>query len=344
MANLPIFIQYGGRWNVDNSFVDYNADDVIVTPNIRFEDFVDVISKQLMIDTSLNVIEIKYTIQNGSPPIVIHNNMGSILSLAYAIVDSENNASWEWFFARFKDAFREREVMCIVSDMHEGIENATVTLYPQVPHCVCIWNLWNNVKKKYKKNHLQLKDIFFAMAKAYTIEKFNYHMVEVERIDKRVKDYLINVGYERWSRAHSTVNRTLTMTSNITESINAVLKAARELPVTPSTSYLYSVLDKGKQRMVFLKDRTCSCGRFQVDELPCAHTWVVLKYKYIDHIEYCSVYYTRKYLLKTYEISIYLVPDESTWKIHAEVLDENILPPDVTKSIGRPGKGVQANI
>ncbi|XP_075082773.1 uncharacterized protein LOC142166901 [Nicotiana tabacum] len=31
---------------------------------------------------------------------------GSILPLAYAIVDSENNASWEWFFARFKDAFR----------------------------------------------------------------------------------------------------------------------------------------------------------------------------------------------------------------------------------------------
>ncbi|XP_075098988.1 uncharacterized protein LOC142175881 [Nicotiana tabacum] len=149
------------------------------------------------------------------------------------------------------------------------------------------------------------------MAKAYTVEKFDYHMAEVERIDKRVKDYLINIGYERWSRAHCTTNRTLTMTSNIMESINAVLKAARELPVLPlleyirqligrwnvtnqksaiesftdlggkydtmlmdnlelsyrmkvtsSTSYLYSVLDKGKQRMVFLKDRTYKCGRF----------------------------------------------------------------------------------
>ena len=69
--------------------------------------------------------------------------------------------------------------------------------------------------------------------------------------------------------------------------------------------------------MMFLKDRTCNCRRFQLDELPCAHAWAVLKYKYIDHIEYCSVYITRKYLLKTYEIPIYLVPDESTWKIPA---------------------------
>ncbi|XP_019255097.1 PREDICTED: uncharacterized protein LOC109233681 [Nicotiana attenuata] len=176
------------------------------------------------------------------------------------------------------------------------------------------------------------------MAKAYTVEKFDYHMAEVEKIDKRVKDYLMNVGYERWSRAHSTVNRTLTMTSNIAESINAAFKAARELPVIPSTCYLYSVLDKGKQRMVFLKDRTCSCRRFQLDELPCAHAWSVLKYKYIEHIEYCSVYYTRKYLLKAYEIPIYPVLDESTWKIPAEVLNEKVLPPE-TKTIGRPRKG-----
>ncbi|XP_019230588.1 PREDICTED: uncharacterized protein LOC109211506 [Nicotiana attenuata] len=264
---------------------------------------------------------------------------GNILPLAYAIVDSENNASWEWFFAIFKDAFREREGICIVSGRHEGIENAAATLYTQVPHCVCIWHLWNNVKTNYKKNHLLLKDIFFAMAKAYTVEKFDYHMAEVEKIDKRVKDYLMNVGYERWSRARSTVNRTLTMTSNIAESINAALKAARELPVTPTTSYLYSVLDKGKQRMVFLKDRTCTCRRFQLDELPCAHAWAVLKYKYIDHIEYCSVYYTTKYLLKTYEIPIYPVPDESTWEIPAKVLNEKVLPPDMTKTIGRPRKG-----
>nr|XP_016455217.1 PREDICTED: protein FAR1-RELATED SEQUENCE 3-like [Nicotiana tabacum] len=174
----------------------------------------------------------------------IQDPAGSILPLAYAIIYSENNASWEWFFARFKDAFGEREGICIVSDRHGGIENAAATLYPQVPHCVCIWHLWNNVNENYKKNHLQLNDIFFAMAKAYTVEKFDYHMAEVERIDKRIKDYLINVGYERWSRAHSAINKTLTMTSNIAKSINAVLKAVRELPVLPMLEYIRKLIGR----------------------------------------------------------------------------------------------------
>ncbi|XP_019233119.1 PREDICTED: uncharacterized protein LOC109213742 [Nicotiana attenuata] len=82
------------------------------------------------------------------------------------------------------------------------------------------------------------------MAKAYTIEKFDYHMAEVEKIYKRVKDYFMNVGYERWSRAHSIVNRTLAMTSNIAESINVVLKAARELPVPPLLEYIRQLIGR----------------------------------------------------------------------------------------------------
>nr|XP_016458957.1 PREDICTED: uncharacterized protein LOC107782581 [Nicotiana tabacum] len=243
---------------------------------------------------------------------------GNILPLAYAIVDSENNASWEWFFARFKDAFGEREGMCIVSDRHEGIENVAPTLYPQVPH-----------------------------SKAYTVEKFDYHMEEVEKIDKRVKDYLMNIGYERWSIAYSSVNRTLTMTSNIAESINAALKAAKELPVLPLLDYIRklirrwnvtnlkntteSVTDLGKKYNTMLMDNLELSHQMKLDELPCAHAWAILKYKYTDHTEYCSVYYTTKYLLKTYEIPIYPVPDESIWELPAEVLNEKVLPPDMTK-------------
>ncbi|XP_070034685.1 uncharacterized protein LOC107812228 [Nicotiana tabacum] len=196
------------------------------------------------------------------------------------------------------------------------------------------------------------------MAKAYTVEKFDYNMAEVERINKRVKDYLINVGYERWSRAHFTVNRTLTMTSNIVESINATLNASRELPVLPLLEYIRQLIERWnvtnqKNAIELFTNLGKKYDTMLIDNLELSH-WMkvtpstsylysvldkVLKYKYIDHIEYYSMYYTRKYLLKTYEIPIYLVPDESIWKISAEVLDEKVLPPDVTKSIGRPRKG-----
>nr|XP_016442078.1 PREDICTED: uncharacterized protein LOC107767552 [Nicotiana tabacum] len=84
------------------------------------------------------------------------------------------------------------------------------------------------------------------MDKAYTVKKFDYHMAEVERIDKRVKDYLINVEYEGWSRAHSTVNRILTMISNIAKSINAALKASRELPILLLLKYIRQLIGQWK--------------------------------------------------------------------------------------------------
>ncbi|XP_019257745.1 PREDICTED: uncharacterized protein LOC109235958 [Nicotiana attenuata] len=167
---------------------------------------------------------------------------GKILPLAYAIVDSENNKFWGWFFVQIKGTFGVREGTCIVSDRNESIFNATKVVYPEVPHCICMFHLWQNVKCTFKKHHKQLKDIFFA--RAYTIEKFDYHMTEMCKIDPRVQPYLFEIGYERWSRAYSKVKRSMVMTSNITESINAANKDARELPVMRLLEYMTNFLQQ----------------------------------------------------------------------------------------------------
>nr|XP_016439690.1 PREDICTED: uncharacterized protein LOC107765541 [Nicotiana tabacum] len=48
----------------------------------------------------------------------------------------------------------------------------------------------------------------------------------------------------RWSRVHATVNRTWTMTSKIAESLNAVTKDARELPVVELLEYMRTLLER----------------------------------------------------------------------------------------------------
>ncbi|XP_047252255.1 leucine-rich repeat receptor protein kinase MSP1-like [Capsicum annuum] len=68
------------------------------------------------------------------------------------------------------------------------------------------------------------------MARASTVEEFNHYIKEVKRIYKRVKDYLFDIGYQKWARAHSTVNRTMIMTFNIAESVNSAIKEERDLP------------------------------------------------------------------------------------------------------------------
>ncbi|KAH0696448.1 hypothetical protein KY290_013809 [Solanum tuberosum] len=169
---------------------------------------------------------------------------GKILPLAFAVVDLENDASWKWFFERIRETYGIREGMCIVSDRHESILNATSEVYPGVPHCVCLYHLWGNIKKNFRKHHKVLRKIYFAMANAYTTEEFDHYMAETYSIGNRVKEYLFEIGYHRWSVAHSNVNRFMVMTLNIAESVNAADKEARDLLIYDLLDYLMKMIGR----------------------------------------------------------------------------------------------------
>ncbi|XP_070020633.1 uncharacterized protein [Nicotiana sylvestris] len=166
------------------------------------------------------------------------------------------------------------------------------------------------------------------------------------------------------------------MTSNIAESLNAVTKDARELPifdlfeymrtllerwtkeklskakgtftylghkynkelednstlsqklrVRASTDHIHTVLDGVKRYIVCLENKKCSCGQFQLDELPCAHALAALRHRNETYENYCSPYYTRKSLLLTYEMPVNPLPDEGKWDVSQHILDEVVKPP-----------------
>ncbi|XP_070005135.1 uncharacterized protein [Nicotiana sylvestris] len=313
---------------------------------------------------------------------------GTIFSLAYAVVDSKNDASWKWFFEQFKEAYGERPSMYVVSDRNESILKATSIVYPGMPHYSCMWHIWKNIRSKFKKGHLQLHELYFATARSYTLDEFNERMLKIEEVDPRVKSYLYDIGYHRWTRVHAMVNRTFTMTSNIAESLNVVTKEARELPiydlleymrmllerwtkekllkakgtftylgykfnkeldenntlsqklrVRASTDHLHTVLDGVKQYIMCLETKKCSCGKFQLDELPCAHALAALRHRKETYENYCSPYYTRKSILLTYEMPVNPLPDESKWDVPQHILDEVVKPPAGDKrQSGRPHK------
>ena len=88
--------------------------------------------------------------------------------------------------------------MCIVLDRNESIVKSVRIVYPNVPHCACIWHLWKNVCSSFKRSKKTIFDIFYSMAKAYRKEDFDKLMAKV---------YLDESGYEKWSRVNSTINR-----------------------------------------------------------------------------------------------------------------------------------------
>lgn len=63
-------------------------------------------------------------------------------------------------------------------------------------------------------------------------------MGRVDTVDRRIRLYLFEVDYSNWSRAHSSVNRVWTLTSNIAESINNINQLARRLPVVSMLHFM----------------------------------------------------------------------------------------------------------
>ncbi|XP_016453760.2 uncharacterized protein LOC107778086 [Nicotiana tabacum] len=212
--------------------------------------------------------------------------------------------------------------------------------------------------------------------RSYTLDEFNEMMSRIEEIDTRVKAYLYDIGYHRWSRVYATINRTWTMTSNIAESLNVVTKYARELSIVElleymrtllerwmkekllkakgtfkylgykfnkelddhrilshklrvmaSTDYIHTVIDGVRRYIVCLENKKCSCGQFQLDELPCPHALATLRQRDESFEGYCSPYYTRVNLLRTYEIPVNPLPDESKWNVPQYITEEVVNPP-----------------
>ncbi|KAM6551781.1 hypothetical protein CsatB_001589 [Cannabis sativa] len=203
--------------------------------------------------------------------------------------------------------------------------------------------------------------------------EFEFHMRELDNLDKRIRPYLEQIGHEKWSRYS-------TMTSNIAEALNSANLATRETLVTtlmeclraqiqewtynnrneaqkcttrltpssekklignyvkPANQNLFEVIDEDRTRIVNLKDRTCTCNRFQKDEMPCNHAVTVMKDLNINTYNYCAHYYTSKAWLQTYEEIVYPVENVREWELQNFFEHIIVLPPKERIKSGRPRK------
>ncbi|XP_075084113.1 uncharacterized protein LOC107807718 [Nicotiana tabacum] len=320
-------LQLNGRWDSFGRYVDFDVDRIVVIEDSKYSQLNATIVEHLMIDTSVKIIEIKYTGWEHYRPVIADdgtflksayrgimltaNTMdatGSILPLACAVVDSENDASWRGSFEQFKHAYGEKLNMCIVSDRNESILKASSTVYTGIPHYACMWHIWTNVRSKFKKGHLKLSELYFAMARSYTLDEINERMSTIEEIDTRVKAYLYDIDSHKWSR------------------------------VRASTDYIHTVIDGVKRFIVCLQNKRCSCRQFLLDELLCPHALAALRHKNKSYENYYSPYYTRESLLQTYEIPVDPLPDERKWDVPQHIAEEVVLPPTRKRQPGRPQK------
>ncbi|XP_018461911.2 uncharacterized protein LOC108832956 [Raphanus sativus] len=94
-----------------------------------------------------------------------------IFPLAIAVVDSENDASWEWFFQQLKALVPDEEGLVFVSDMNSSIYKGISKVYEGVAHCIYIVHLKRNIRTNFKVSHLTY--LVAKAARSYRVEDFN---------------------------------------------------------------------------------------------------------------------------------------------------------------------------
>ncbi|KAL5575150.1 hypothetical protein UlMin_016849 [Ulmus minor] len=163
---------------------------------------------------------------------VCHDANQQIFPLAFGVGDSENDASWSWFLGRVKSVFGVNPALVIVSDRHRSINNAVQEVFPQAFHGICMYHLLNNLKTKFRNKTKELEQHYIRSAKTYNLQDFHVLFYTLCSAVPGVKEYLEAVGLDRWMRSHAPSRRYNIMTTNISESLNAVLVKVRELPIT----------------------------------------------------------------------------------------------------------------
>ncbi|XP_060178121.1 uncharacterized protein LOC132608065 [Lycium barbarum] len=171
-------------------------------------------------------------------------------------------------------------------------------------------------------------------------ESINSALVQARELP--IFDFLeeVRIMFGRWNftnRQNGSYTFT-TLGKKFNEMLTINERKSARMTVIPSTEYVHTVIDEGRRFIVCIQKKTCSCKEFQMEEIPCPHAWAVLKKKNLTADNYCSKIYKPETVMKTYDIPVYPLPDESEWKIPGYILEEVVFPPRYKRPPGRPKK------
>jgi hypothetical protein len=173
-----------------------------------------------------------------------------LLSLAFALVEGENNESWSWFLTLVKkEVLGLGRSICMISDCHCGLLNGAkehLEGYPPIIHRWCTHHFATNIWKKQQSKEVieRLK----VLCKIKEEKKFESRLKELEKIlNNDAKVWLfeqLSVKF-KWALAFDVGGyRYGVMTTSISEVFNFILKGNHSLPVSGIVDYTFHMCNE----------------------------------------------------------------------------------------------------
>ncbi|XP_027364652.1 uncharacterized protein LOC113871751 [Abrus precatorius] len=169
-----------------------------------------------------------------------------VLPIAFAIVEGETLSAWEWFLAMIRIHVTNKAGLCLISDRHQSIKGAVSNPHlgwqpPNTYHVYCIRHIASNFNRQFKNTMLKKKLIQLGYTPSKQI--FESKLNTFRSQSPEIQTWIDNISKEKWSLAYDDEGRRYGhMTTNLSESVNKVLKGARNLPITALVKATYARL------------------------------------------------------------------------------------------------------
>lgn len=161
-----------------------------------------------------------------------------IIPIATGVSQGETGEAWTQFMTWLKECIGEVPNLSIISDRHAAITQACDTVFPDCFHGYCCRHLMMNCNLKEEK----VRWLYWKTCKSYSKEVFNKTLAELRAKRPQAVEKLDKAGYDKWSRAYCTGKRYNYLTSNSAESINALTRHVRRVPITMLMEYYRRLL------------------------------------------------------------------------------------------------------
>lgn len=162
-----------------------------------------------------------------------------ILPIGFFVVEVENNENWGYFMRRLREVVcPDRSDICIVSDRQGGILTAMRSEnWEMALHRFCIRHLSSNYNKHFK--NAAIKKFITNAAYQSQQRKFDEMMDSLEKNQPDSYEWIKSIPKEKWSLAYDGGARWGSMTTNVAESVNGILKDVRGMPITTMIEMIY---------------------------------------------------------------------------------------------------------
>lgn len=151
--------------------------------------------------------------------------------IAWAVVEKENNDSWDWICDIL---FRDIKVQggdgwVFISDQQKGIINAISKWAPEAEHRNCARHVYANWRKKFKK---EWQKRWWKCAKAPCQILFNRAIARLAQFTRQGSQAALNSNPHHWSRSWFKLGSNCdSVDNNICESFNKWIVEARFYPI-----------------------------------------------------------------------------------------------------------------